>query len=468
MTNEKNPPLPVTDMLSHFAATLSFDAVPAEVIARTELLFLDLAGIIVRSQELDSTLAMKAALTSLGMAGGAAHVLGSNECWTPPAAALINGAAAHSLDFDDTHAPAQLHPGAPVIPAALAAAEMAGASTRELLAGIVAGYEVMTRVSYGLVPLLHSDRGFHLSGTTGVFGAVAAAGNILKLTPAQMAHAFGTALSQTAGSGQFLVNGAWTKRFHVGNAAAGGLMAAVLARHDYTGAAQAFEGDSGFFKLYSPAPKPEDAVRGLGSVWETMGVAVKPYPCCRAIHAPLDAVFALHRRHRIRAEDIESVRVGMPRKCVDITGWPQERKRTPANIVDCQFSAHLCIAVALKTGHMGWDDYPPALEDPAIRALMQRIDVHVDADCEAEYPRTFPGLVEVVMKDGSVWREFVKTPSGEPESMLTTEELRGKFSLLVHDALGSSGEAALFDTVTRLHEGLPIGDVFRHATPFAR
>jgi 2-methylcitrate dehydratase PrpD len=455
----------VTEALSRFAAALTFDAIPRDVIERTELLFLDLAGIVVRAQDLDSTQAMKAALRSLGMAGGNAHVLGTAETWSPQAAALINGAAAHSLDFDDTHAPAQLHPGAPVIPAALAAAEMAGATTRELLAGIVAGYEVMTRVSYGLVPLSHSDRGFHLTGTTGVFGAVAAAGNILKLTPEQMAHAFGTALSQTAGSGQFLVNGAWTKRFHVGNASAGGLLAAVLARHGYTGAAQALEGDAGFFKLYSPDPRPDDATQALGERWETLGVAIKPYPCCRAIHAPLDAVLELHKRHEIRIDEIESVRVGMPRKCVDITGAPQERKRAPANIVDCQFSAHLCIAIALKHRHMGWDDYPSALEDAEIRALMQRIDVHVDAACEAEYPRTFPGRIELTMKDGSIWREFVKTPSGEPETMLTLNDLRGKFSLLVQDTLGSQGEAALFDAITHLHDGAPVAQLIRRATP---
>jgi 2-methylcitrate dehydratase PrpD len=455
----------VTEALSRFAADLTFDAIPREVTDRTALLFLDLAGIIVRSQELDSTQAMKAALRALGQADGAAHVLGSAETWTPQAAALINGAAAHTLDFDDTHAAAQLHPGAPVIPAALAAAEMAGATTRELLAGIVAGYEVMTRVSYGLVPLSHSDRGFHLTGTTGVFGAVAAAGNILNLTPEQMAHAFGTALSQTAGSGQFLANGAWTKRFHVGNAAAGGLMAAVLAQHHYTGAAQAFEGDAGFFHLYSPQPRPEQAMQGLGERWETLAVAVKPYPCCRAIHAPLDAVLELHKRHEIRIEDIESVRVGMPRKCVDITGAPQDRKRTPANVVDCQFSAHLCIAIALKHGHMGWDDYPGALVDADIRSLMQRIDVHVDAACEAEYPRTFPGRIELTMKDGSVWREFVKTPSGEPDTMLTIEQLRGKFSLLVSDALGTQGEAALFEAITRMHHDAPVAELIRLATP---
>ncbi len=145
---------PVTERLARFAAGLSFDALPPAVVERVPLLLLDLAGIVVRGRDVDSTGPMVDALRALGQHhGGTATVLGSATRWQPQAAALLNGAAAHSLDFDDTHAPAQLHPGAPVIPAALAAAELAGADTRRLLTGIVAGYETMCRVSYGLTPI---------------------------------------------------------------------------------------------------------------------------------------------------------------------------------------------------------------------------------------------------------------------------------------------------------------------------
>lgn len=459
------PATPVTELLSRFAATLRFEDIPEEVIERTKLLCMDLSGIMVRAQSLDSTVVLKEALRDLGLHHGSTRVLGSAEGWTPQAAALLAGAAAHSLDFDDTHAPAQLHPGAAVIPAALAAAQMTGATTRDLLAGIVAGYEVMIRVALGLVPLLHSERGYHLSATTGVFGAAAAAGSVLKLTPQQMEHAFGTALSESAGTGQFAVNGAWTKRFHVGNAAAGGLLAAVLARRGYTGATQAFEGKEGFFKVYSPAPRPEAAVQGLGTVWETLQSGIKPYPCCRGIHAPLDAVMALHARHRIDIAQIESVRVGMARRSVYVVGEPQARRRNPQNVVDCQFSTHLCLAVALKTGHMGWDDYEPALADPTIRALMQRIDVYEDAACEAEFPKAFSGVVEIRTTDGQTWREFVRVPRGEPETMLTAPELRSKFSLLVREALGADGETALFEAIRNLDQARPLADLFAHAAP---
>lgn len=451
---------PITATLAKFAATLRFADLPEAVVERTKLLFMDLAGITVRAQDIDSTLALKATLRELGHASGTIRVLGSTETWLPEGAALLAGAAAHSLDFDDTHAESQLHPGAPVIPAALAAAQMVGATTQELIAGIVAGYEVMIRVALGAPALEHSQRGYHPSATTGVFGATAAAGNILKLTPLQMEHAFGTALSESAGTGQFVVNGAWTKRFHVGNAAAGGVLAATLARHNFTGATEALEGREGFFKVYSPAAKPELALRGLGTTWEILVSGVKPYPCCRGIHAPLDAVIALQAKNTIAIGDIESVRVGMARRSVYVVGEPQERRRQPQNVVDCQFSTHLCLAIQLKHGHMGWDDYEPALEDADIRALMQRIDVFEDAECEALFPKCFSAVVEIRCKDGRLLREFVLQPRGEPETMLSADELRAKFSLLVSAALGADGEAALFAAIGRMHEARPVAELF--------
>ncbi len=460
-----NPP-PVTQQLAGFAAGLRFESLPTEVVARAKLLLLDLLGLTVRSQDLDSTLAMKAALRVLGQTPGALHVPGAHETWAPEAAALIGAAAAHSLDFDDTHARAQLHPGAPVIPAALAAAQMVGADSRTLLAGIVAGYEVMIRVALGLPPLLHSQRGYHLSATTGGFGAAAAAGRVLGLSGAQIEHAFGTVLSTAAGTGQFVLNGAWTKRFHVGRASANGLLAAVLAQQGYTGATQALEGREGFFKVYSPAPEPELAVQGLGSVWEILVCGVKPYPCCRGIHAPLDAVFALQRRESIAWGEIESVRVGMAKRSVYVVGEPQDKRRNPANVVDCQFSTHLCLAIAFKHGRMGWDDYEPALQDPEIRAFLPRVDVVEDAECEALFPRCFSAVVELTMRDGRRLREFVLQPRGEPETMLTPAELREKFALLVTPTLGVAGEARLFAAVEGLDRpGVVVRELMNACTP---
>src|SRR5690606_29257752 len=218
----------------------------------------DLAGSAVRAaQEADSTPSVLAMLGLLGMEGdGPCTVFGPNRRYGPAAAALLNGTFGHSLDFDDTHSDSSLHPSAPVVPAALAAAEMTGASGADLLAAVVVGFEVCCRLGMALDPAAHYARGFHPTATAGTFGAAAAAGRLLGLDADRMASAFGVAASQASGSLQFLVNGAWNKRYQVGEAAMKGLMAATLAAEGFVGAADAIDGKHGFLGGYSDGADP--------------------------------------------------------------------------------------------------------------------------------------------------------------------------------------------------------------------
>src|SRR5262245_55472241 len=171
-----------TRELAEFVTGISYDKLPAEVRERVKAFTLDLTGIALRARhEAESTEPMVSAAARLGLAGGACTVIGDAAGYTPPGAAMLNGTLAHSLDFDDTHAPASLHPSAPIAPAAFAAAEMAGANGRDLIAAIVAGYEVQIRLSLALDPAKHYDQGFHPTATCGAFGAAAAAGRLLQL-----------------------------------------------------------------------------------------------------------------------------------------------------------------------------------------------------------------------------------------------------------------------------------------------
>src|SRR5690606_6966534 len=232
---------------------------------------------------------------------GPCSVFGMNRRYGAAAAALLNGALGHSLDFDDTHSDSSLHPSAPVIPAALAAAELTDASGEDLLAAIVIGFEVACRIGMALDPTAHYARGFHPAATAGNFGAAAAAGRLMKLDTVQMASAFGVAASQASGSLQFLENGAWNKRYQVGEAAMKGLMAASLAAENFVGAVEALDGRHGFLKGYSDGANPARVTAGLGEVWETMRIGVKPYPACRYSHAAVDGILALRARHDLAA-----------------------------------------------------------------------------------------------------------------------------------------------------------------------
>ena len=330
----------ITTELAQFTADIRLDRLPPEVVKRARFLVLDLVGNIVRARhDAESTPSFLAAVRAMGMAAGNSGVFGDAARYTPAGAAFLNGALAHSLDFDDTHAAGSLHPGAPVIPAALAAGEMVGASGADVLAAIVAGYEVTCRVALALPAGEHYDRGFHPTATCGAFGAAAAAARVFGLNAEQVEGALGTVLSQCAGSLQFLVNGAWTKRFQVGWAACNGLMAATLVREGFKGAAEALEGRHGFLRAYAPNPNPARAVQDLGSVFELMATAVKPYPSCRYGHAGIDAALALRAANDIKPTEITAVTLGLPRagmmligaaagqegRSAERGGWPVQR-----------------------------------------------------------------------------------------------------------------------------------------------
>lgn len=454
----------VTADLSRYAAGLKWETLPPEVQERARFLLLDLVGNMVRGRhDAESTPSLLAAARALGLGAGSCGVFGEAARWTPAGAAFLNGAFAHSLDFDDTHAPSTLHPGAPVIPAALAAGEMAGAAGAEVMAAIVAGYDVTIRIALALPAKAHYDRGFHPTATAGAFGGAAAAARVFGLDADGVANALGIALSQTAGSLQYLVNGAWTKRFQVGWAALNGLVAATLAREGFKGAAEAIEGVHGFLQAYAPAPTPERAVQGLGQVFEMMNTAVKPYPSCRYGHAAIDAALALRAKHGWKPEEIESVTVGLSDAGMLLVGKPAEKKANPENVVDGQFSGPFVVATALVTGAMGWDSYG-LLHDPAIRALMPRITCEQDAEVEAEYPANMSAKL-TVKAGGKTFVEKVVVPKGEPANFLTEAELRTKFHGLVDAVLGPERATRLADAALALDAATTVSNLPQLAAP---
>ncbi|MGA8761179.1 MAG: MmgE/PrpD family protein [Stellaceae bacterium] len=256
--------------MAGYVARLKYEDIPPEVFDRAKVLTLDFLGSTIRARrDAASTPSLLKMLEELSLDGkGEATVFGDSKTWTPAIAALLNGALGHSLDFDDTHADASLHPSATIVPAAFAVGEMTGASGREVLTAIVAGYEVCCRLGNALDPTSHYARGFHPTATAGTYGAAAAASKLLGLSEAQLISAFGVSGSQAAGSLQFLVNDAWNKRYQVGAAAMNGVIAASLARNDFVGAIESVEGKHGLLVGYSENAHPDKATTGLGSIYE--------------------------------------------------------------------------------------------------------------------------------------------------------------------------------------------------------
>jgi 2-methylcitrate dehydratase PrpD len=433
--------LGITAELSEFVSRLNIDTTAPEVVSRARLLLLDLIGNIIRGHETESTPAVLAAIGALGLERGASRIFGGSRSYAPAGAALLQGVLAHSLDFDDTHARATLHPGAPVIPAALAAAEMINASGATLLAAIIAGYEVICRIALALPAGDHYQRGFHPTATCGAFGAAAAAARVFGLDAAGVASALGIALSQSAGSLQFLQNGAWTKRFQVGWSAMAGLAAATLASKGFKGAGDAIEGTHGFLRAYAPAPLPARATQDLGSVYELMATGVKPYPSCRYGHAGIDAALSLRAEHDFQPQEISQVVFGLSKAGMLLVGAPAEKKADPSNIVDGQFSAPFVLSVALSTGAMRWDSYQ-LLHDSRIRDLLPKIRCEYDAEIEAEFPANMSGKLAVHARGGIFIKKII-VPRGEPGNFLSVDELSSKFADLAQSALSPPQTAKL-------------------------
>jgi len=444
--------------LASFTSNLACASLPAAVRERAKLLIADSVGVAVRAWHDAPSSAIHARMLEATGQTGSFPVFGCRAGFSAPAAAELNGALIHSLDFDDTFAPGALHPSAPVLPAALAAARLAGASGTDLLAAVVAGYETTCRISVALGASDHYDRGFHPSATCGVFGATLAAARALGLDAEQSASALGIALSQAAGSLQFLVNGAWTKRFQVGNAARAGLVSACLAREGYVGAADPLGGRHGFLRAYAPNARDEEVTRELGQTWRTLEIAVKPYPSCRFAHAAIDAIVELRNEHSFGPDDIGMIMCGLPRKGLLLVGAPIARKREAIDVVEGQFSMPFNAAVAVIEGSMGWESYARRLGTPEIARLMSRVDVAHDEEVETLFPERFGARVRITLRNGRVLERLVRSPKGESDNFVTPDEIDCKFVDLVDPYIDAASRRRLMDAILDL-EGVENTDM---------
>jgi 2-methylcitrate dehydratase PrpD len=428
-----------TATLADYVAELRYEDIPPEVLERAKVLTLDFLGSAIRARrDAESTPSLLKMIEALALDGqGDSTVFGDSKSWTPAVAALLNGALGHSLDFDDTHADSSLHPSAPVVPAAFAVGEMTGSSGRDVLTAIVAGYEVCCRLGNALDPTSHYARGFHPTATAGTYGAAAAAAKLFRLSRDQIIAAFGVSGSQAAGSLQFLLNGAWNKRYQVGAAAMNGVIAATLARNDFVGSIESVEGKHGLLVGYSDNAHPDKAVAGLGSTYETMKIGVKPYPSCRYTHAALDAIIALRREHNLTPEQVKRVQIGLHRNGITLAG-DAATKRHPRSIVGGQFSMYFTGAVALDQGRFGWDDYE-RLGEAAVDALADKFDVVQDDRLEIGRSHPFGARVAITTADG-VHERVNADPSGEPNSFPDAQAMQQKFLTLARPVLNGRAE----------------------------
>ncbi|MFC7539015.1 MmgE/PrpD family protein [Siccirubricoccus deserti] len=242
-----------------------------------------------------------------------------------------------------------------------------------------------------------------------------------------------------------------------------GLAAATLAREGFRGAAEAFEGKAGFLRAYAPNPTPERALQGLGTQFELMNTAVKPYPSCRYGHACIDAAIALRAELGLKPEEIEAVTMGLPNKGMLLVGAPLAYKQNPQNVVDGQFSGPFVVSCGLATGHMGWDSYA-LLSDSTVRSLLPKVNCVEDPEIQALFPTHMAGKLTIRAR-GQEFVRKITVAKGEPENFLTEPELRAKFHGLVDAVLGAERAAQLADAVLGLERMADVNGMMRLAAP---
>ncbi len=437
----------ITNALVDYAQNLKYEDIPPEVLERTKHMLLDFLGVAyggLRTGE-SSGPVIDGVLDLASGAAGESAVLGRPERLPAHYAALLNATFAHSMDFDDTHRDAVIHIGTPLFATLLALADEHEVSGRDFLTAAVIGYDVTGKVGKAHGGSMHA-RGFHPTATTGIFGCSAAGARLLGYSARQTANALGLNVSQSAGSTQFLENGSWNKRFHTGLAAHNAVMSLVMARHDYLGATSPIEGSRGYFALY--AGEGADAARaldGLGSDFEVMNTAVKPYPCCRYSHATIDAVADIVRAESLASPDIDGIEIAMGETGYGLVADPAEMKRVPSNVVEGQFSVYFAAAATAGKGAYAWDAYD-RLDDTEVRRLMQRTSVTLDERVGSG----MESFVSLRTADGRVIERTVPYPKGEPENPMSWEEMQAKFTEWSEPAIGAARAAQVIESVASL------------------
>ncbi|USF25835.1 hypothetical protein N510_000751 [Firmicutes bacterium ASF500] len=385
--------------------------------------------------------ALCAAVKELG--GGRRSPIGPyTEGGVPAArAAMLNGTFAHALELDDGHKYAGVHAGAVIVPTALAVGQEVGASGAEVLAAIVAGYELVYRLASAQSPDL-IDRGFHPSAVCGTVGAMAAAGKLMKLSRTQLANGLGMAALQAAGLMEATVSGQQSKCIMVGNAAFNGISCACLAKENIEGCSTAFEGEKGLFSAMSKRLNPERLLEGLGERYLIEDTYSKFYPTCRHAQPAIEGVLLLSREHGISPKQVERIEVGTYQVACDLTG----HIKSPKNAGEAKFSIAYGAAAALLDGcfsitHLREANYASS----KYLELAQRVDVVLDGPADRLYPKRRGARVEILMRDGTRLQKDCYDLKGSPDNPASLEELIDKFRANAQGLLSDGAVESLLE-----------------------
>ena len=414
-----------------------YESLPPAVIQMLKTFLLDAIGVIAGAAHAPGITELNARLSRWESTGSATGLIGKRR-YSPPSAALANGAAAHALDYDDQHDPARVHTNCVVFPALLASAEDAGpVNGRNFLLAHAVGAEIHARL--GLACYNSLGKGWHPTMVFGTPAAALAAGKLLHLTPPALRDALGIAYHQTSGSAQSMRDGVLTKRLGAGFASRAAVLAAFLAADGISGTRQTLEGAAGLFSLYERGEVDVDRLfDGLGHVWRIPEYSIKPYPCCRCNHTAIEIGIRMHADD-VRADEVAGIEIAMGHVNWLTVGAPYDASRD--DIVHAQFNAAYGFARALADGKVDLVSYTrPNITAASVVALAAKTRVIDDP----AIPETAiePARVRVTLTSGRVLDVRSDVIKGSAHNPLTENERMAKFYDCLQFGLGAGKSAA--------------------------
>jgi 2-methylcitrate dehydratase PrpD len=428
---------PVTRILAEFAARHPSGQFPAGVEREAHRTLTNWIGCAIGAARHPTLDAALAAMQELAPAAQAT-VLGRRERVDIASAALLNGISSHTFDFDDTHLKTIIHPAGPVASSAFALGEHIGSSGRELIDALVIGIDVACRIGNMIYPE-HYDRGWHITGSTGMLGAAAACARLLSLDVDRTTMALGIAASQPVGVREQF--GSMTKPFHPGGAARVGLTAALLAKHGFTASARAIEAPRGIAQTYSTKCAWNEITDELGSRFEIAFNTYKPFACGIVIHPSIDGCVQARNAHSLRAEDIARIDVRVHPLVLELTG-----KKAPRTGLEAKFSVYHACAAAIIFGQAGEAEFADDIVGrPDVVALRDRVNATPDrriGEASAD--------VTVTRHDGRAHHLVVEHALGSLERPMTDDDLAAKFHRLVDPILGTAQAGDLIGQSMRI------------------
>ncbi len=429
--------------LASFAALLDAQNIPQEVFRKAEDLFVDWVGSTLAGKGARAVEIVNRYTKHMGPVSGSAEVLIDRTGTSPYFAAMVNAAASHVVEQDDVHNASVFHPATVVFSPALAVAQSIQASGKEFLVACIAGYEVGIRVGEFLGRSHYKV--FHTTGTAGTIAAAAAVGHLLKLTPEQMLHAFGSAGTQAAGLWEFLKDAADSKQLHTAHAAGTGLTSAYLAKDGFTGAKKILEGSQGMAAGMSTDADVSKLTDRLGERWALVETSFKYHASCRHTHPAADALLQVMNEHQLKAADIEEVITFVHQGAIDVLGPVVD----PKTVHQSKFSMGTVLALAAQHGYAGLNEFERFFNHPQTQALCARVTMQLDPEVDSAYPARWIGKVSVKTMDGRLLHGRVDEPKGDPGNTLSRPEIEEKAIRLALFS-GAATEAEMKSLLPRL------------------